>query len=248
MNHFVWFLQSIKLIIEVSADPPPHLGVINPRIPFVSLAQVANCRCKWWNFGGQLKSNLQSLEVKTLTNFSAKMSNSSGFPLLKWQACNLVTKFPLWFSYPASWLFAAITRVYCLHNQVQATKFICHDIYSPLLSPHIISHKHTHNCIAIAPCSRILDPNLNCQWEFKSGWYLARCGSTIVLEMSRRPEPIIPPLLRQMDLKLTASCADFKLELKIFCSYLFMKFCGCEARTFDQSVTIDQSLGGCYAK
>ena len=86
------------------------------------------------------------------------------------------------------------------------------------------------------------------QWEFKSGWYLARCGSTIVLEMSRRPEPIIPPLLRQMDLKLTASCADFKLELKIFCSYLFMKFCGCEARTFDQSVTIDQSLGGCYAK
>ena len=66
--------------------------------------------------------------------------------------------------------------------------------------------------------------------------------------LAATPLPIIPPLLRQMDLKLTASCADFKLELKIFCSYLFMKFCGCEARTFDQSVTIDQSLGGCYVK
>ena len=169
MNHFVWFLQSIKLIIEVSADPPPHLGVINPRIPFVSLAQVANCRCKWWNFGGQLKSNLQSLEVKTLTNFSAKMSNSSGFPLLKWQACNLVTKFPLWFSYPASWLFAAITRVYCLHNQVVNKVHLPWYIFT-MLSPHIISHKHTHNCIAIAPCSRILDLSLNGSLKVADIW------------------------------------------------------------------------------
>ena len=169
MNHFVWFLQSIKLIIEVSADPPPHLGVINPRIPFVSLAQVANCRCKWWNFGGQLKSNLQSLEVKTLTNFSAKMSNSSGFPLLKWQACNLVTKFPLWFSYPASWLFAAITSVCCLHNQVVKKVHLPWYIFT-MLSPHIISHKHTHNCIAIAPCSRILNLNLNGSLKVADIW------------------------------------------------------------------------------
>ena len=33
------------------------------------------------------------------------------------------------------------------------------------------------------------------QWKFKSAWYLARCDSTIVLEMSRRPEPIIPPFI-----------------------------------------------------
>ena len=134
------------------------------------MAQVSNCRCKWWNFGGQLKSNLQSLEVKTLTNFSAKMSNSSGFPLLKWQACNLVTKFPLWFSYPASWLFASITGVCYLHNQVQSTKFICHDIYSQLLRPDIISHKHTHNCIAIASCSRNLDLNLNGSLKVPDIW------------------------------------------------------------------------------